>query len=111
MTERLLQFIWQFQHFNKNELATASGETLLIIHPGHLNSDQGPDFNDAKIRIGRTVWAGSIELHLKTSDWNRHKHQDDPNYTNVILHTVWENDSSINEVPVVELGSRVSKIL
>lgn len=111
MTERLLQFIWQFQYFNQNELATTSDEVVQIISPGHLNTNQGPDFSDAKIRIGKTTWAGTVELHIKTSDWGKHKHEDDKNYSTVILHVVWDNDKPQNAIPVLELKSRVSKIL
>ena len=123
MTERLLQFIWQFQYFNKNELSTAEGELVQVILPGQHNNDQGPDFSNAKILIGNTTWAGTIELHIKTSDWNKHKHQEDKNYNNVILHVVWGDDRSpdpiatclptgkIGSVPVIELKSRVSKLL
>jgi hypothetical protein len=112
MTERLLQFIWQFQYFNKSELITSEGEPLQIIFPGQYNTNQGPDFSEAKIKIGGTTWAGNIELHLKTSDWNKHNHHRDDNYNNVILHVVWENDIvQTNSVPVFELKERVSKIL
>ena len=88
MTERLLQFIWQFGYFNKNNLASLTGDAIQIIFPGNLNANQGPDFLDAKIRIGKTLWAGSVELHLKTSDWKKHNHQNDKNYKNVILHSL-----------------------
>lgn len=111
MTERLLQFIWQFQYFNKNELLTVANEQVQIIFPGQYNSNQGPDFTDAKIKIADTTWAGTVELHLKTSDWKKHAHQNDENYNNVILHVVWEDDASINDLPVLELKNRVSKIL
>jgi hypothetical protein len=113
MTERLLQFIWQFQYFNRNELLTTAGEKVQIIFSGNLNSNQGPDFGDAKIKIGKTTWAGAVELHLKTSDWKKHNHQGDKNYRNVILHVVWENDEPglQNSVPIIELKDRVSKIL
>ena len=99
MTEKLLQFIWQFQYFNKSELETIDEEKVQIQFAGQLNSNQGPDFSDAKIVIGKTIWAGTVELHIKTSDWNKHNHQTDKNYKNVILHVVWE------------LKGRVSKIL
>lgn len=111
MTERLLQFIWQFQYFNKNELATTATEELWVISPGQFNTNQGPDFSDAKIRIGPATWAGSVELHLKTSDWKKHHHQADKRYSNVILHVVWEHDEACNEIPVLELKTRVPKIL
>jgi hypothetical protein len=112
MTERLLQFIWQFQYFNKNELTTSAGETVQVIFPGQYNTNQGPDFSNAKIRIGNTTWAGNIELHFKTTDWEKHNHHKDGNYNNVILHVVWENDIAQQEfVPILELKERVSKIL
>lgn len=112
MTERLLQYIWQFQYFNKTDLVTTTGETVQVVFPGQYNTNQGPDFTDAKICIGKTTWAGTVELHIRTSDWAKHKHQKDKNYNNVILHVVWEDDRSDNNtVPVLELKGRVSKIL
>ncbi len=122
MTERLLQFIWQFQYFDKTELVTTAGEPIGILFTGQCNTNQGPDFLDAKIRIGTTTWVGSAELHSKASDWNKHQHQHDKNYNNVILHVVWEDDGGSRKavpatteqhsvVPVVELKNRVSKIL
>jgi hypothetical protein len=111
MTERLLQFIWQYQYFNSSALSTASGERLQIIKPGNFNSNQGPDFSEAKIIIEDTTWAGTIELHLKASDWLRHRHDKDPNYRNVILHVVWQNDAEVNDIPILELHDRVAKLL
>lgn len=111
MTERLLQYIWQFQYYNKGELSTVAGEPLQILFPGQFNTNQGPDFSNAKIKIGTTTWAGTIELHINTSDWKKHNHQQDNNYNNVILHVVWEDDTKANELPVLELKSRVPKVL
>jgi Protein of unknown function (DUF2851) len=111
VTERLLQFIWQFQYFTKSELATTAGEIIQVIIPGQWNSNQGPDFTNAKIRVGNTLWAGSIELHIHTSDWKRHRHQDDKNYRNVILHVVWKDDGIADTIPVLELKTRVPKLL
>jgi len=110
VTERLLQFIWQFQYFNKGELQSTSGEKIQVIFPGTYNTNQGPDFNDAKIKIGKTTWAGNVELHLLSSDWNRHNHQNDKNYNNVILHVVWEDDFPDYSMPVLKLNNRVAKI-
>lgn len=104
MNEKLLQFIWQFQYYNKGELAVTTGETLHIVSAGQYNTNQGPDFLNARIKIGKTTWAGNIELHLKTSDWGRHKHDADSNYQNVILHVVWEDDGQRNSVPFISHG-------
>ena len=116
MTERLLQFIWKMQYFNITSLLTVEGEALHILNRGTWNSHQGPDFKDARIRLNQTVWAGNIELHLKSSDWNLHKHSEDKNYDNIILHVVWEHDvfirnTSGNTIPTIELQDRVSKLL
>jgi hypothetical protein len=107
MTERLLQFIWQFQYYNKGDLKTTSGEILQIISPGNYNSNQGPDFSDGRIRIDSTTLAGSVELHILSTDWKRHGHAEDRNYDNVILHVVWEDDEPSSHIPVLELKTRV----
>ncbi len=112
MTERLLQYIWQFQYFNTKDLLTDEEEILRVIHPGTCNTNQGPDFTDAKIKIGATTWAGSIELHINSSEWKNHKHSSDKNYKNVILHVVWQQDADLNlPFSTLILQDKVSKIL
>lgn len=113
MTERLLQFIWQFQYFNRNDLCTDDGASLQIIHPGKYNTNQGPDFLEAIIKIEGTVLAGSIELHIKSSDWTRHGHHADSNYKNVILHVVWQHaeEQELPFVPMLVIQSRISVFL
>lgn len=112
MTERLLQFIWQFQYFNRDGLHTQSGEALQILRPGNLNTNQGPDFSEARIRIGHVLLAGNVELHIKSSDWKKHRHHHDDNYRNLLLHVVWEDDAPGNQpAPVLVLQQRVSKLL
>lgn len=116
MTERLLQFIWQMQYFNKSALHTASGDQLSILYPGQYNTNQGPDFLEARISIANTKWAGNIELHVKASDWKLHKHTADQNYSNIILHVVWIHDEDIYDekgkpVPALALNDKVPKIL
>ena len=116
MKEKLLQYIWQFQYYNKNELFTASGDVLQILHPGSVNNNQGPDFSQAKIKLNDTIWVGNIELHIKSSDWNLHHHSSDNNYSNIILHVVWLHDKAIldnygNVLPTLELQNRVPKLL
>lgn len=105
MTEALLQHIWKFRLFNSNHLQTVCGQTVEIIHQGKHNHNQGPDFFDARIKIDQTLWAGNVELHLKTSDWQKHLHQNDPAYNNVILHVVFEHDGAM--VNVSELQKRI----
>ncbi|MDP4213503.1 MAG: DUF2851 family protein [Bacteroidota bacterium] len=113
MTEKLLQFIWKHRHFNQQGLTLSSGESLSIGYPGDENHNQGPDFIHARIRINDTYWAGSIELHLLSSGWDKHGHDQDENYRNVILHVVWKHDQTdmARNIPQLELCQRVSGIM
>lgn len=117
MTEALLQYIWQTRQFNEKDLRTVNNDRLFIIHPGYLNSDAGPDFLHARIRIGDTLWAGHVELHMRSGDWHQHKHSDDPAYGNVILHVVFQHDADIflpdseKALPTLELRPRISSTL
>lgn len=92
-------------------LFTSDGEELTIIHPGEHNHNAGPDFTNAKIKLGNTVWAGNVEIHIRSSDWVKHKHQHDAAYSNLILHVVFENDLpvSINgrAIPTLELNGLI----
>jgi len=111
--EDFLHYVWQFRSFDYNGLQTAAGESLKIINPGLLNKNAGPDFFNAKLEIGDTIWAGNVEIHLKSSDWLKHNHQVNQGYENVILHVVYEHDVEIKRMdrsvlPVLELKNRIS---
>lgn len=92
MTEEFLHYVWKTRQLTEGNLKTVTGEPLEIIHQGILNTDAGPDFFNARIRIGNTLWAGNIEIHTRASDWLRHGHQQDEAYSNIILHIVYEAD-------------------
>ncbi|EOR94927.1 hypothetical protein ADIARSV_1888 [Arcticibacter svalbardensis MN12-7] len=92
MNEDFINFVWKYRLFNQKLLCTTKGETIEIISPGLSNSHAGPDFVDVHVRIGSTTWVGSAEIHIRTSDWERHEHTRDKAYNNVILHVVYEND-------------------
>lgn len=112
MNERLLQFIWQFQYFNTASLRTVQGDEIMVLNPGVCNVNQGPDFLNARVKIGAQHWAGNIELHLKTSDFLLHKHQFDKKFQNLILHVVYHNDTDVlNHIPTLELQPLVSSVL
>jgi hypothetical protein len=109
MNERLLQFIWQHQYFSNQTLRSITGSKLEILTAGSLNNHQGPDFQNARVWIDGILLVGTIELHIKTSDWNLHKHHQDPHYNNVILHVVWEhNTNNVSDIPILELKGRVA---
>ena len=108
MTEAFLYFIWQFQYFEKNALRSTTGQTLKVLKTGRINTNSGADFQDSRLLIDGVEWFGSVEIHVKSSDWNLHQHQTDAAYNNVILHVVWQNDVTISrpdgsELPVLEL--------
>jgi hypothetical protein len=108
MSENFLHQIWKFGWFKSNQLKTSSQQSVRIVHPGLHNHHAGPDFLNARIHIGDTLWWGNVELHIRASDWHRHNHQDDTNYKNVILHVVLHNDAEIflhtpGDLPVLEL--------
>ncbi len=93
MTEVFLYYIWKYQLFT-TALYTTEGEEISIIKTGLQNTDSGPDFFNARIKIADTVWAGNVEMHIKSSDWKRHHHQKDAAYNNSILHVVFICDSN-----------------
>ena len=95
MKEDFLHFIWKHKLFQNDSYFTEEGELLQIVHPGRHNTNAGPDFFDARIRIGDTLWAGNIEIHIRASDWNKHGHQNDPVYRNTILHVVAISDIQV----------------
>lgn len=111
--EEFLHFIWQFQYFEASGLQTTDGQTLVVSRQGFHNTDAGPDFKEARIGIAEMEWNGSVEIHLKSSDWHLHRHQFDKAYDSVILHVVWEADREILRtdgtlIPQLELNKRVS---
>ena len=113
MKEEFLHFIWRFQLFDHTVLKTTEGANIQIIKPGILNTDAGPDFANAKLLISELTWAGSVEVHVKSSDWDRHAHSSDSNYENVILHLVWEDDNPVRradgqKIPTLELKNLIS---
>jgi hypothetical protein len=114
MKEDFLHYLWKNKKFNFSSLLTTDGEEIVILNSGIYLQKEGPDFFNAQIIIGSQKWAGNVEIHLKSSDWYLHKHEEDSNYENVILHVVWEHDSEIfrknnTKIPVLELKSFVSK--
>ena len=66
-----------------------------VIDPGRLNTDAGPDFFNAKIKLGNTIWAGNVEIHTRSSEWARHGHDDDKAYNSVVLHVVKKADVQV----------------
>lgn len=93
MQERLLHTIWQYSLYSSSGLKTTDGEDITIMHPGRYNTNAGPDFLEAKIKVGNTTLAGHVEMHVHSSDWDKHGHATDDAYKNIILHVVYDHDA------------------
>lgn len=106
MDEQFLHFIWKYQKFANNPILI-NGQELKVFYPGNHNHDSGPDFEEARIKIGFMEWAGQVEIHINSSDWIHHNHSSDKAYENVILHVVWNHDKEIvvkgEIIPTLEL--------
>lgn len=112
MTEAFLHFIWKFQLFESQPLKSSVGQEITILKTGTHNTNAGPDFLNSKVKIGNETWVGNVEIHLKSSDWNAHNHQNDEAYKNVILHVVFIHDEDISlhtkgDLPVLDLSDYI----
>ncbi|MEM6685549.1 MAG: DUF2851 family protein [Bacteroidota bacterium] len=106
--EDFLYYLWKFGKLQLQTLRTSQNELLEIINVGTHNHHAGPDFFNAKLKIEAQLWAGNVEMHVNSSDWFVHHHENDPNYDNVILHVVWNHDMEIHRkdnsvIPTLEL--------
>ncbi len=101
--EKLMQYVWQHRLWLPSDMATVDGQRVDVLDPGLLNTDAGPDFFNAKIRIGERVWAGNVEVHVRASDWHRHGHDSDPAYDTVVLHVVEHDDTRIRRKDGAEI--------
>ena len=112
MREDFLHYLWRLARFDLNNLLTTEGESIFIEHFGFHNVNAGPDFSHARLRIGNVQWAGNVEIHVKSSQWYDHNHQNNPHYESVILHVVLEEDRPVyrsngSRIPCLELRGRI----
>ena len=105
--ERLLHYVWKYKLYTATPLITTEGRPVQVIDPGMQNTDAGPDFFNAKIKIDGTLWVGSVEIHDKSSDWLLHHHDTDKAYDCVILHITGFNDFQ----PVRTNGNPIPQML
>ncbi|TXF86700.1 DUF2851 family protein [Neolewinella aurantiaca] len=114
MREDFIHFIWRQVRFDLRNLTTTTGESVSIQDFGRHNTNAGPDFSGGQVRIGGFQWAGTIEMHVNSSDWYLHGHETDPAYENVILHVVYEENRPVyrpngERIPCLELKGRIPK--
>lgn len=105
--ERLLHYVWKYKLYTATPLITTEGRPVQVTDPGMQNTDAGPDFFNAKIKIDGTLWVGSVEIHDKSSDWLLHHHDTDKAYDCVILHIIGFNDFQ----PVRTNGNPIPQML
>ena len=114
MNENLLQYLWKYKIFSKIDFKDSEGNPLEILDFGRFNSNAGPDFSFAKIKIKDVILAGNIEIHVKSSDWYFHRHDSQKDYQSVILHVVYFNDTDVLEIknagiPTLELKNYIDE--
>jgi hypothetical protein len=95
MKEEFLHYLWKYGLYDAEKLFDNEGKKIIVINPGEYNHDSGPDFFNARLKIAGTEWAGNVEIHIRTSDFDNHRHNTDPAFDNVILHVVAENDRKV----------------
>ena len=114
MQEDFLHYLWKHKKIATTNLKTTKGEKVTINNVGDHNHNAGPDFFNAQLKIENQLWAGNLEIHIKSSDWYLHNHETDSNYDNVIMHVVWEHDTEIfrkdnTEIPTLELKHYITQ--
>jgi uncharacterized protein DUF2851 len=111
MSEDFLHYIWRTKNFAFTDMCTTEGLSVDILDFGIHNHEGGPDFKNCKAMIDGLFWAGNIEMHLLSSDWNKHGHSSDPAYESVVLHVVLEEDIPVfigdRKIPCLELRGRI----
>jgi hypothetical protein len=95
MKEEFLHYLWKYSLYDSEKLVDSEGKQIIVINPGEYNRDSGPDFFNARLIIDNTEWAGNVEIHIRSSDFDNHRHNIDPAFDNVILHVVAENDKKV----------------
>ena len=113
MRENFLHYLWKYKKFDALHLQSSSGEHIELVHVGQHNFNSGPDFFNAQLYINGQFWAGNVEIHVSSSDWYTHGHENDRAYENVILHVVWEHDTDISRpngsiIPTLKLKDYVN---
>ena len=104
--EQLLHYVWKHKIFPLKELKTTTGQQVEVIDTELANTDAGPDFFNAKLKLDGVLWIGNIEIHERSSDWFKHGHHADAGYNSVILHIASEIDTEISR----SNGERIPQI-
>jgi hypothetical protein len=114
MQEEYLHYLWKTKRLPIAAIQLVSNHSIRILDFGVYNQyENGPDFLFSKIEMDGLCWFGNIEIHLKSSDWYKHKHHEDNLFNSVILHVVYEHDTDVlicNAVlPTIELKNYIDQ--
>jgi len=112
LNENFICRIWEESSYY-SDLKETTGQKVEIINYGHKNSDAGPDYYNAKIRIGEIIYTGCIEIHKSESGWHEHKHKKDNKYNEVILQVVFykEDFSNDSKIPVAKKSRNIPTVI
>ncbi|MFA6598778.1 MAG: DUF2851 family protein [Ignavibacteriaceae bacterium] len=108
--EKFFADIWKQQNFEK-EIKTLEGESIQILSSGEENKDHsGPDFCNARIKIGNITYVGDVEIDTTHHDWKNHGHLINHHFNKVILHAVFANDSPHTHV-ITQGGRKIPTLV
>lgn len=89
--EKKLQEIWGSQNLI-SKIRTSEGVEVQVIFPGELNKENaGPDFINARIKIGNFLYTGDVEIDRDYNNWKTHGHNINSKHNKVILHVCLNN--------------------
>ncbi len=114
MREAFLHYIWKNKIFDQENIFIEGEQKIEILFPGFHNENAGPDFLEAKLRIGDILWVGNVEIHIKSSDWYAHGHEQNPAYDNMILHVVYNDDMPVynknnQQIPTLNISKLIDR--
>lgn len=117
INELIIKKIWLIEFLQGKILKTISGRKIRIYSPGWWNYEKGPDFKNCEIELDGELISGDAEVHVNSSDWYKHKHNEDNSYNDTVLHIIWLKDnkevkiftSDKKEIEEIMLSSYVPK--
>ena len=90
--EAVLARIWN-DGWHSREMRTVDGYRVAVVYRGVWTHSNGPDFRDAMLELDGRLVRGSVELHVRSSEWHQHGHAHNTDYDDVVLHVVLHDDA------------------
>lgn len=93
-------------------LSTFENNRIQVLSIGTINKHKGPDFKDIAILLNGQIIVGNAEFHRKSSDWYKHNHQNNSDFSDIILHIVFEIDNTKPNIETLVLDEvLINKII